>query len=144
MKTRQNEAVMKRSRWIIGAIVMQLLYALMMLALPIYLLILTHTTGVRNGPDAADDISGLKIAAAVLAGPALLSLVGWFALWRGKLWGWWLTFIMDLGLVGVFVYSLADDGWHNLDLEMVGITALSFLPVTFLLLPQVRKCFWRL
>jgi len=39
----------KRSGWITGAGVVQLLYVLMLLALPLYLLVLTRTSETRNG-----------------------------------------------------------------------------------------------
>ena len=61
----------RRSGWITGVVVMQLLYVLAILVLPVYLLVLTRTSETRSSPDAADEISGLRIAAAVLGVPAL-------------------------------------------------------------------------
>jgi hypothetical protein len=132
----------KRSGWITGVVVLQLLYALMLLALPVYLLILTRTSEIRSGHDASADIAGLKIAAAVLGGPALVALVAWIGLWKGKLWGWWLSMFMDLGFVGMFVYSLVDDGWHNIDWAVVVLSVIAVVPVVYLLLPQVRRFYW--
>jgi uncharacterized membrane protein (DUF2068 family) len=133
----------KRSAWITGAVVLQLIYVLGMLALPVYLLALTHASETRNAPDAVEEISGLRIAAAVLGAPALMALAGWFGLWKEKPWGWWLTILMDVGLVGVFVYSLIDDGWKNIDWGVAGLTLMAVVPVVYLLLPQVRKFYWR-
>jgi hypothetical protein len=133
----------KRSGWITGVVVLQFLYVLVMLALPVYLLVLTRTSETRSGPDAAEEISGLRIAAAVVGAPALVALVAWFGLWKGKLWGWWLTVLTDLGLVGDFVYSLIDDGWKNVEWDVVALTLVGVLPVIYLLLPEVRKFYWR-
>jgi hypothetical protein len=132
----------KRSGWITGVVVLQLLYVLVMLALPVYLLALTRTSETRNAPDAAEEVSGLKIAAAVVGTPAIMALIAWFGLWKEKLWGWWLTVLTDLGLVGVFVYSLIDDG-KNVDWEVVVLTIITVIPVVYLLLPRVRKFYWR-
>ena len=137
-----SSSAMKRSPWITGIVVLQLLYVLVLLALPVYLLFLTRTSEIRSGPEAAEAVFGLKIAAAILAGPALVAFVGWVGLWKEKLWGWWLTLITDLGLVGAFVYSTVDDGWKNIDWDLVILTGLSVLPVIFSLLPKVRKFYW--
>jgi hypothetical protein len=134
--------IAKRSGWISGVVVLQLLYALVLLSLPVYLLVLTRTSQTRNASDAAGEISGLKIAAAVLGGPALVALIAWIGLWREKLWGWWLTILTDLGFVGMFVYSLIDDGWHNIDWSVVVLSVMAVVPVVSLLLPQVRRFYW--
>ena len=132
----------KRSGWITGVVVLQVLYTVMLLALPVYLLMLTRTAETRSGHDAAAEVAGLKIAAAVLGGPALVALVAWIGLWKGKLWGWWLTVLMDLGFVGMFLYSLVDDGWHNVDWAVVVLSVMALVPVVYLLLPQVRRFYW--
>jgi len=132
----------KRSGWISGVVVLQLLYTLMLLSLPLYLLVLTRASQTRNASGAAGEISGLKIAAAVLGGPALVALVAWIGLWKGKLWGWWLAVLTDLGLVGMFVYSLVDDGWHNIDWSVVVLSVMALVPAVYLLLPQVRRFYW--
>ncbi len=132
----------KRSGWITAAVVLQLLYTLMLLALPVYLLVLTRAPETRSGPDARASIAGLEIAAAIIGGPALVGLVGWIGLWKGKLWGWWLTILTDLGLVAVLVYSMMDDGWHNIEWDVLVLTAIGVVPVVYLLLPQVRRLYW--
>ena len=133
----------KRSAWITGAVVLQLLYVLAMLALPVYLLALTHASETRNAPDAAEEISGLRIATAVLGVPALIALAGWLGLWKEKLWGWWLTIVMDAGLAGVLVYSLIDDGWKKVEWDVAGLALMAVVPVIYLLLPRVRRFYWR-
>jgi uncharacterized membrane protein (DUF2068 family) len=133
----------QRSSWITGVVVLQLLYVLGMLALPVYLLVLTHAPETRQAANPAEEISGLRVAAAVVGAPALVALIGWFGLWRKKLWGWWLTVLTDLGLAGVFVYSLIGDGWKNIDWEMVALTLVGAVPVVYLLWPRVRKFYWK-
>jgi hypothetical protein len=132
----------RRSGWITGVVVLQLLYTLMLLVLPVYLLVLSRTEATGNGPDAAGEVYGLRIAAAVVGLPALAALGAWIGLWKDKLWGWWLTVIVDLGLAGVFAYSLIDDGWHNIDWDVAGLAAVAAVPVVYLLLPKVRKFYW--
>lgn len=133
----------KRFGWITGVVVLQFLYSLIMLALPVYLLVLTRASETRSSPDASEEISGLRVAAAVVGAPALLALVAWFGLWKEKLWGWWLTVLTDLGLVVIFGYSLIDDGWKNIDRDVVILTVFAMVPVVYLLLPGVRKFYWR-
>ena len=133
----------KRSAWITGVLVLQFLYVLGMLALPLYLLVLTRASETRNAPNAVEEISGLRIAAAVVGAPALIALAGWFGLWKEKLWGWWLTFVMDVALAGVLMYSLIDDGWKNVDWDVAGLTLIAMVPVVYLLLPQVRRFYRR-
>jgi len=130
---------MKRSGWITGVIFLQFLYALLLVALPVYLLALTRASETRSAPDATGEISGLKIGAAVLGGPAIVAMVAWVGLWKGKRWGWWLTVLTDAALVGVFVYSLVDEGWKNIDWDMVVLTVIAVAPMIYLLLPRVRK-----
>jgi uncharacterized membrane protein (DUF2068 family) len=133
----------KRSGWITGVVVLQFLYVLVMLALPVYLFVLTRTSETRSSPDAAEEISGLRTAAAVVGAPVVVAIVAWFGLWKEKLWGWWLTILMDAGLVGVLVYSLIDDGWKNVEWDVVLLTLIGVFPVVYLLLPKVRKFYWR-
>jgi hypothetical protein len=132
----------RRSYLITGAVAVQLLYTLALLALPAYLLALTRTPAIHNGSDAADEISGLRVAAAVVGAPALIALIAWVGLYRGKLWGWLLTLLTDFGLLAIFGYSVADD-WADPDREVIALTLVSLVPVILLLLPAVSKFYWR-
>ncbi len=127
----------KRSGWITGMVVLQFLYALMLLALAIYLI-----SETLDGPNAQASIAGLEIAAAVIGGPALVALVGCIGLWKEKLWGWWLTVVTDLGLVAVLVYSMMDDGWHNIEWDVMILSVVPLIPVVYLLFPKVRSSYW--
>jgi uncharacterized membrane protein (DUF2068 family) len=121
-----------------GIVALQFLYALMLLALAIYLI-----SETLDGPNAQASIVGLEIAAAVIGGPALVALVGCIGLWKEKLWGWWLTVVADLGLVAVLVYSMMDDGWHNVEWDVVVLSVIPLLVVVCLLLPPVRRLYWK-
>jgi hypothetical protein len=133
----------KRSGWITGIVVLQFLYVLMLLALPAYLLILTRTSTVRNGVDASEEVNGLRIAALIVGGPALVALAAWIGLWKEKFWGWWLTVLSDLGLLVVFAYSLVDDGWNNIDWDVVVLVVIGVMLLVYLSWPGVRRFYWR-
>ena len=126
---------MNRSGWITGAIVVQALWALALVGLAVFLLILART--------ASPEVSaGLKTGAEVLGMPALLAIASWYGLWKETLWGWWLALVTDFGLLAIFIYSVVDDGWGNIDWEMVGITVISAIVPVALLIPVVRRFYW--
>jgi uncharacterized membrane protein (DUF2068 family) len=133
----------KRSLLITGVIALHFVLALLWLCVSIYLLWLTRSPATRQGSDSTAAVLGLEIAAAVLAPPALLGLIGAYGLKANKLWGWWLALLVDAALFLVFAYSMVDDGWRNIDTDMVAFTAASLVPVILLLLPAVRRHYWR-
>lgn len=134
---------MKRSGLITGVLLLQLLYVLVLLALTVYLLVLMRMPDPGNNSDAEQNRVGLEIGAAVLGVPALVALIAWFGLWRGKRWGWWLTVLIDLGFFAAFGYSLIDDGWHNIDGALVALTVTALVPVVYLAAPRVRGFYWQ-
>jgi len=125
-----------RSVWITGVIVAQALWALALIGLAVFLIILTRTA-------TSDVSSGLKIGAVTLAIPALLATVSWYGLWKETLWGWWLAFFSDVAIMGMLVYSAVDDGVRNIDWDVAAITVTSAIIPVFLLIPVVRRFFWR-
>lgn len=127
---------MTRSGWITGAIFVQALWAVTLTALAVFLLVMTRTAD-------AEASAGLKIGAAVLVVPALLATFSWYGLWKQALWGWWLALLTDFAILGMFVYSMADDGLRNIDPEMAGITIAAAIVPVFLLIPVVRRFYWR-
>ncbi len=133
---------MKRSGWISVVTVMQLLYAMILASLSVYLLLLSRWWEPRSGPKPGNQVSGLLIGSAVFAGPALVALVGWFGLMRKKLWGWWLALLTDAAVLCMFIYSMIDDGWR-IDWDMATFSALSAILPTLLLLPAIRKLYWQ-
>lgn len=127
---------MNRSVWITGVVVAQALWAFVLIAIAVILVILA--------PSATSDVaSGLKISAVTLATPALLASVSAYGLRKGMLWGWWLAFFTDFALLAVLVYSMVDDGIRNIDWDMAAMTMSSAIVPVFLLIPVVRKFFWR-
>jgi hypothetical protein len=87
---------MKRSGWVTGFVVMQAVWTLALIALPVYLLFLARSPAILNGADGKDAAYGLKIGAAVVAVPALSAIVLSYGLWKEKLWGWWLGLLSNL------------------------------------------------
>jgi hypothetical protein len=127
---------MRRSVWITGVVVAQALWAFVLIVISVILIILARV--------ATSDVAlGLKIGAATLAIPALLASVSAYGLRKGMLWGWWLAFFTDFALLAVLVYSMVDDGIRNIDWDMAAITLSSAIVPVFLLIPVVRKFFWR-
>jgi len=127
---------MKRSGWITGAIVVQALWAVTLMGLVVFLLIMARTAGPEGS-------AGLKTGATVLIVPALLAISSWYGLWKQTLWGWWLALLTDFALLAMFVYSMVDDGLANIDWEMAGITVTSAIAPVLLLIPVVRRFYWQ-
>ena len=135
---------MKRSGRVTFVIAMQLIYAMTLTSLSLYLLVLSLSQfwKTRAGPFRGDAAINLMIPSAILAGPALVTLMGWLGLRKEKLWGWWLALIGDAGMLGLLVYILIDDGWENFDWYMVALTVASAMVTILLLAPIVRKFYW--
>ena len=121
---------MKRSGWISFVVVVQFLYALFLIALPIYLL-------------AMGDGWGVIFVSAALGGPGIVAFIGWVGLRKGKLWGWSVALFADFVMFGILIYSLLDDGWHNIDREMVGMTVLAGTISAAFFIPAVRRSYWQ-
>jgi len=138
----QGETRVKRSGWVTGTIVMQLLWALALIAIFVYLMVLAHISA-RNEPSAAEATSGLRIAALILFLPALMAIISWYGLWKQKLWGWWLAVLANLAVMSILVYSMIDDGWSYFDWDLAGLTLASTIIPILLLLPVVRKFYRR-
>jgi len=127
---------MSRSLWITGVVVAQAVWAFVLIVLAVILVILARMA-------TSDVASGLKIGAVTLALPALLASVSWYGLWKGMIWGWWAAFSTDFALLAVLIYSMVDDGLRNIDWAMAAMTMSSAIVPVFLLIPVVRKFFWR-
>ena len=135
--------MLKRSGWITGAMVIQCLWALGLFAISVYLLILTRGSAIQTGKDAAGAVSGLQIAAAILFAPAALAAASWYGLRKEKRWGWWLAVLGNLGFLGMLIYSMVDDGWRNIDWSVAVFAAAAAVGPIILLLPGVRRFYWR-
>lgn len=134
---------MKRSPWVTGVTLIQFLLGLLLLGTSIYLIFLTRSPEVKQGQDAAEAVHGLKIAVGIVAPVAILLLVAAWGMWKSKLWGWWLAFLTEAGIFVLFLLSMVDDGWADIDWEMAGFTAVFAVFVVLLLLPRVRKFYWQ-
>jgi hypothetical protein len=113
------------------------------LGLVAFLLWLMRAQETRQAPHAREAVWGLEIAAGILAPIALLALTGAYGMIRNKQWGWWVALLVDLAIVLMLTYSMIDDGWRNVDPELVTVTAVSVVPVVLLLLPDVRRFYGR-
>ena len=132
---------MKPSGWVTGVMVIQALWMLALVALPIYLLILARSSGILNGPDAKEAAYGLRIGATVMTAPALFAVASSYGLWKRTLWGWWLALMTNTVILGILIYSMTDE--NTIDWDMVGMTLASAVMPTLLLLPVVRRFYWR-
>jgi hypothetical protein len=75
--------------------------------------------------------------------PALVLLAAAYGMGRARLWGWWLALLSDMGLIAVCAYSLVDDGWGEIDWELVLFAVIPMLGAILLLTPVVRSSYWR-
>lgn len=94
---------------------------------------------VAPGPKATATIWGLKLAAEIIGPLVAIVHASSYGVWKAKQWGWRLALVADLALSGIFIYSLINDGWKNIDWSVVVLAAASMMPLPFLLLPSVRK-----
>jgi hypothetical protein len=130
----------KRSAWILGVVVFQAMWMLVLVALALYLLVLARSPEVVNDPDGPDAAHGLRVGAVVIAVPAVFAIASSYGLWKGKLWGWWVGLLSNTALLGIFIYSMTDG--NTIDWDMVGVTTVSAVLPLLLLVPLVRKFYW--
>jgi Predicted membrane protein (DUF2127) len=131
---------MKRSGWIIGVVVIQAMWMLVLVALPIYLLVLARSSVIVNDPDGPDAAHGLRVGAVVLAVPAIFAIASSYGLWKEKLWGWWVGLLSNTAMLGTLIYSMTDE--NSIDWDMAGVMTFSAVLPLLLLVPAVRKFYW--
>lgn len=132
-----------RSGWTKVLALLPFFYCVVLVVFSAYLLRLPSTF-VLTSPDTIKDITGiLRITGAMLGGFALVALVASVGLWREKQWGWWLATVPNLGLAAIFGYVLVGGGWRNANSPIVFLLGITVVPVVALLLPRVRKFYWR-
>src|SRR5437764_8734216 len=112
---------MKRSPLVTIVNVLQLLLGILLATLTIYLLILARSRETRAESDAAGAVRGLLVGALIFGIPAVITLVGFWGLWNGKLWGWVLSLATNVGMIAGFVYSILSD--TALDRDMIALGA---------------------
>ena len=134
---------MKRSGWVTGVIVVQFVCGAVLFGTCVLLLFLMRRPEASQGaPNPGASVQALKLAVAILTPLALVTVVGAWELAKRRLWGWWLALLTDLGLLAIFVYSMIDHGPSNIDWDMFGFTAGTFVLVAWLLVPSVRRFYW--
>lgn len=131
----------RRSGWVGGVIVIQGLWMLALVGLPVYLLVLARSSAIVHGPDAADAAHGIRIGAAVITVPAVFAVVSTFGLWKERLWGWWIALLSNTLILGAMIYSTLDE--NSIDWDMAAVTVVSAILPILLLLPVVRKFYWQ-
>jgi hypothetical protein len=147
METDSNPAAgtpspaMKRSGWIVGVVVIQAMWMLLLVALASYLLVLARSSSIVNDPDGPDAAHGLRLGAAVIAVPAAFAIASCYGLWKRKLWGWWVGLLSNTALLGTLIYSMTDE--NTIDWDMVGVTTVAAVLPLLLLVPVVRKFYWQ-
>src|SRR5579862_1055062 len=132
----------KHPRSVVGVTWIQFLMGLFFAGIVGYLLLLTRSSEIRQGPDAASEISGLRIGAAALVPMALAFFVAGYGLSKGKLWGWWVALLVDLGMAAVFIYSLIDDH-GQIDGGEVILAVIPLAALVWLVFPAVRGFYWK-
>jgi uncharacterized membrane protein (DUF2068 family) len=133
---------MKRSGWVTGVTVIQLLLALTLLGGTIYLLVLARSPEILNAKDGAEAAHGLRIAAGLCAPLAVIYFVSVLGLWKDKLWGWWLGFLLNLAAGGTLVFSVIDDGWSHSDATDIALPVVFTVLLVLYVIPAVRRHYW--
>ena len=131
---------MKRPVLMTVIAILQSLLALPLAGTTVYLLWLAHSPEIQAESDAADAAHGIMIGAAVIAGPAIVLCIASWGLWTSKRWGWWMSVLINLGVVGILVYSTLDD--NSVDWEQISIAACFAVLAILLLLPKARKFYY--
>jgi len=139
-KPETRSSIRSHSGWITGVIVIQTLWALALVSLVIYLLMLARSAKIVNAPDAKDAAHGIRMGAAVIAIPALFAIGSTFGLSKERLWGWWVALLSNILMLGTLIYSMLDE--NTIDWDMFGVTVISAILPVLLLLPAVRKFYW--
>jgi len=129
----------KRSTLVTGVVLFQIVVALGLLAISVFLVWLTGTQETLKGPDATEAVAGMKVAAVVVTIPAVVLLIAVFGMWKCRPWGWWLALATGLAMVGMLLYSTMDEGWRYIERDDIIGMAICVIPPILLLLPKVRK-----
>lgn len=128
-------ATPNRSAWTIGAVALQALWAVVLIAISLYLLF--HT------PRSPGHELTLRLTGVMFGLPGIIAAAGCYGLGKSRRWGWWLSFIPDGLIASIFIYAVIDDARLGIvDGTLVGTTVLASIAPLYLLLPAVRKFCW--
>lgn len=133
---------MRRSGWVTGVTVIQLLVALTLAGGTIYLLALARSPEILNDKDGAQAAHGLRIAAGLCGPLALIYFASVYGLGKDKLWGWWLGFLLNLAAAGTLAYSVIDDGWSHSDATDIALPVAFIVLLALFVIPAVREHYW--
>jgi len=61
---------------------------------------------------------------------------------KGRVWGWWLAFFIDVGLFVMCLTAMIDDGLSSIDWDLCSLTAGAFVLAGWLWVPSVRQFYW--
>ena len=137
-----EEKIAERSGWVTGVVVAQFLCSALFAGACLILSVLIHQMRQQHGDEWESIVQALKLAIWIIGPTALILLLGAWGLLKDKLWGWWVAFLADVGLFGIFLYSMIDDGLKNIDWDMSAFTAVALVLVVCLLVPGVRRFYW--
>jgi hypothetical protein len=133
----------KRSGWITGVVVAQFLCGGLFLGTSVILFFLMRQPAVSEGVTAPGPPSqGLRLALAILAPLATAVFVGAWGLAKGHLWGWWLAFLIDVGLFVILLIGMIGDGLGSMDWDLFSFAAVALVLAGGLLVPSVREFYW--
>ena len=132
-------AVTGRPGFVKGSVTAQLLIAIAYLAFGAAF-VRTNVVGPRNVGEAFAFAAIPGVAASwALVAVGLVSLAGAYGMWTGALWGWWVSFAIDLCTSCGSAYQLLKD-LHYLDTGQITFAVLLvIIPLALILLPGVRR-----
>jgi hypothetical protein len=126
-----------------GATVMQCLVGLGYLAWGTFFVVWIYSpvTGVREAFAAAARPSLPFVVGVIAIG--LLAAFGAIGMWRGRLWGWLLALLVDLGTaIGTAYYIIEDYSYFTTADIALGVS-IAAVPLGWLVLPNVRDFYWK-
>ncbi len=125
-----------RSRIRSIAAIVHFVYVGVIAATSIYCFWRAHIISVSAAPDAARHLHSMLFAGSVIGLASLIYMVAAFGLWRARRLGFWLSIIVNGGIITLFVSDMV--GTYQVDAEdWAGITAFS-LPLLLSLLSAFK------
>lgn len=121
-------------RAIVVVTIIHFLLALLLAGTAVIVVWQIRTPEIAKEPDA---VRGLIIGATVVAGPAVLLMIGTCGLWKRRRWGWWTALLTDIAVLATLVYSAISE--NSIDQEEVACAIVFAVVCVVLLLPVVRK-----
>ncbi len=138
---KEQQLTTKRPGLATASAVLHFLLGVCILALVIYILLLTRSPKVLREPDAAEAVHGLKLAAAMFAPGIGIYWLAAYGLWTRRRLGWLLGAVADLGLAVVLLWGPVFE--HDpVERDLAALIAMFVVPLLLLLLPPVPRFYW--